>query len=316
MSEPVNAPTLVAQDLSARVDLPGSAGLARRLRRRWLLGLAAWTIAAVALSFSPIGRELNPSLSLTGLLVGCLVGLTGIGGGALLTPILIFFFGFQPSLAIGTDIAYAAITKGFGSWRHLSQGSVDKPLAVWLAVGSVPAGILGAMAVDLIGAQQGAALDAILYRAVGGALTLVAILLVVKLLLKPGKALVIENIPMSTTRKMATVGIGATAGLLIGFTSVGSGSVIALILILFYPLGARRVVGTDIFHATILLAVTALAQLRFGNVDLWVVAALLLGSVPGVIMGSHLTKYAPTRLLFIALATVLFLSGLALLGKG
>ncbi len=316
MIEPLNAPALGAQDLAAGVELPAAAGLSGRMRWRWLLGLVAWTAAAVAVNLTPLGREqLNPYLSVTGLLVGCLVGLTGMGGGALLTPILIFFFGFQPSLAIGTDIAYAAITKVFGSWRHLRQGSVDKPLALWLAAGSVPAGILGAMAVDLIGASYGATLDGVLYRAIGGALVLVAVLVLVKTLLRTDRVYPVANITMSAARKVATVGIGASTGFLIGFTSVGSGTIIALCLILLYPLATRRVVGTDIYHATILLGATALAQLRLGNVDLWMVASLLIGSVPGVIIGSHLSAHTPTRLLRIALAAVLLLSGVALLGK-
>ena len=310
------ADALPVPELTVSVDLPApTREQRRRLRRPWLLGIAVWAAAAVALNLSPLGHELNPYLSITGLFVGFLVGLTGMGGGALLTPILIFLFGFQPSLAIGTDIAYAAVTKVFGSWRHLKQGSVDKRVALWLALGSVPAGILGAMAVEFIKNNYGDMVDSVLYRAVGGALILVGILLVVRLLLKVDKVYPAEDIAMSTWRKVATVGIGASTGFLIGLTSVGSGTLLAMFLILFYPLATRRVVGTDVFHATILLGATALAQLRFGNVDLWMVASLLIGSVPGVIAGSHMTTRTPTKWLRFALAIVLFLSGLALLGK-
>ncbi len=284
-------------------------------RRLWIAAVAVWFAVAVALNLSPLGAQLNPYLSITGLLVGFLVGLTGMGGGALLTPILILLFGFQPSLAVGTDIAYAAITKVFGSWRHLKQGSVDKRLAMWLAFGSVPAGVLGATAVNFIKQNYGDGVDAVLYKAIGVALMLVGVLLVVRLVLKMDKHYPAEDIQMSSLRKAGTVAIGASTGFLIGITSVGSGTLLALFLILFYPLAPRRVVGTDVFHATILLGATALVQLRFGNVDLWMVGSLLLGSVPGVIMGSHLTARAPAKWLRFALAIILFLSGMALLGK-
>ena len=279
-----------------------------------MLGIA-WVVAAVALNVSPVGRDLNPYLSITGLFVGFLVGLTGMGGGALLTPILILLFGFQPSLAIGTDIAYASITKVFGTWRHWKQGSVDKHLAMWLAFGSVPAGVLGATAVNFIKKSYGDAVDSILYRSIGIALIVVGVLLAIRLLMKACKDYPAEDIQMSTLRKVATVAIGATMGFIVGITSVGSGTLLAFFLILFYPLAPRRIVGTDVFHAMLLLGATALMQLRFGNVDPWMVASLLLGSVPGVIAGSHLTTRTPTRALRFALAAVLFLSGLALLGK-
>jgi uncharacterized membrane protein YfcA len=192
---------------------------------------------------------------------------------------------------------------------------VDRPLALWLALGSVPAGIMGAFAVNFIKENYGDAVNGVLYRAIGGALVLVGILIVVRLLLKTCQVCPAEDIHMSALRKAATVAIGASTGFLIGLTSVGSGTLLALFLILFYPLAPRRVVGTDVFHATILLGATGLAQLRFGNVDLWMVASLLIGSVPGVIAGSHMTARTPTTALRFALAVVLLLSGVALLGK-
>lgn len=316
MTEPVDVQVMPVPELAPSVDAPAApARLPISLRQRWVLAIIVWLAVAVALNASPLGAQLNPYLSITGLLVGFLVGLTGMGGGALLTPILIFLFGFEPSLAIGTDIAYAAITKVFGSWRHLKQGSVDRGLALWLALGSVPAGILGATAVEFIKNNYGDRVDSVLYRAIGAALILVGVLLVIRLLMKVDKIYPAEDLKMSAARKLATVTIGASTGFLIGLTSVGSGTLLAMFLILFYPLATRRIVGTDVFHATILLGATALAQLRFGNVDGWMVASLLLGSVPGVIAGSHMTTRTPTRLLRFALAVVLVLSGIALLGK-
>jgi hypothetical protein len=283
-------------------------------RRRWPIVLVAWTVL-VALAYAAVGGHLNAYLTLTGLLVGFLVGLTGMGGGALMTPILILFFGIQPTTAIGTDITYAAVTKIVGSWRHGRLGSVDVPLALWLAAGSVPAALIGVAAVTYVRDYYGDLINGILYRAIGGALLAVAILLVVKVVMHVDQTHRRENIRMTTRRKVATVGLGFFCGFVIGLTSVGSGTFLAVFLILFYPLTTDRIVGTDVFHAMILLCITGLAQIGVGNVNLWMVAALLLGSIPGVLVGSQLTKLAPNRVLRLCLAVVLFLSGLALLGK-
>ena len=286
-------------------------GPAAASRRRWAFGAAAWVLF-VAACYGWFGAHLNPALSLTGLLVGFLVGLTGMGGGALMTPILILFFGFSPTMAIGTDVTYAAATKVFGSWRHWKQGSVDIPLALWLAVGSVPAALLGVGAVNYAKENYADLIDGILYRAIGSALMAVGVLLIVKVVLHIDKKHRRENIALSRRTKALTIALGATAGLVIGLTSVGSGTFLGVFLILFYPLATDRIVGTDVFHATILLLATSLAYVASGNVDLWMVSALLMGSVPGVLMGSQLTIRAPSRALRAILALVLFLSGLAL----
>jgi hypothetical protein len=283
-------------------------------KRRWELVIAAWGVAAVAV-YLTAGANLDPYLSLTGLFVGFLVGLTGMGGGALMTPILIIFFGFQPTMAVGTDVTYAGVTKIIGSWRHWRRGSVDWPLALWLAAGSVPASLLGVAAVNYVKHHYGDLIDSILYRAIGSALLAVGLLLVVRVLMRIGKEHRRENIAMSTRRKVLTIALGASAGFVIGLTSVGSGTFLGVILILFYPLTTDRIVGTDVFHAMILLLATGLAQISAGNVNLWMVAALLIGSIPGVVIGSHLTVRAPTRVLRLCLAAVLFASGLALLQK-
>jgi uncharacterized membrane protein YfcA len=286
----------------------------RLWRYRWPTVLVAWALL-VALAYAAVGSHLNPYLTITGLLVGFLVGLTGMGGGALMTPILILFFGFSPTTAIGTDITYAAVTKIVGSWRHRRLGSVDIPLALWLAAGSVPAALIGVAAVTYVRDRYGDLINGILYRAIGGALLAVAILLVVKVIMHVDQKHRRENIRMTPRRKVATVCLGFFAGFVIGLTSVGSGTFLAVFLILFYPLTTDRIVGTDVFHAMILLCITGLAQIGVGNVGLWMVAALLMGSIPGVLVGSQLTKLAPNRLLRLCLAVVLFLSGLALLGK-
>jgi uncharacterized membrane protein YfcA len=283
-------------------------------KTRWALGIGGWALVVVAV-YASVGVHLNPYLSLTGLLVGFLVGLTGMGGGALMTPILIFFFGFQPTMAIGTDVTYAAVTKIFGSWKHWRQGSVDAPLALWLALGSVPAALAGVAAVTYVKAHYGDLVNTILYRAIGSALMMVGVLLIVKVVMHVDKKHRRENIKMTTRLKIGTVCLGLGTGFIIGLTSVGSGTLLGVFLIMFYPLTTDRIVGTDVFHAMILLGVTGLAQIGVGNVDLWMVASLLMGSIPGVLIGSQLTIHAPNRVLRSILAVVLFSSGLALLFK-
>jgi len=282
---------------------------------RWGLMLGGWALF-VAVMYLTVGAHLNAYLSLTGLMIGFLVGLTGMGGGALMTPVLIFVFGFQPTMAIGTDVTYSAVTKIFGSWRHWRQGSVDIPLALWLCLGSVPAALAGVAAVTYVKNRYGDVVDIFLYRAIGSALMMVGVLLIVKIVIHVEQKYRRENIKMSGKRKAATVCLGLVVGFIIGLTSVGSGTLIGVFLILFYPLATDRIVGTDIFQAMILLGATGLAQIGVGNVDLWMVAALLMGSIPGVLMGSQLTVRAPNRVLRGLLAAVLFLSGLALLFKG
>ena len=287
----------------------------RSWKVRWGLGLSGWALFVAAM-YLTVGGDLNGYLSLAGLMVGFLVGLTGMGGGALMTPVLIFIFGFSPTMAVGTDVTYAAVTKIAGSWKHWRQGSVDIPLALWLCLGSVPAALTGVAAVTYVKNHYGDLIDVILYRAIGSALMMVGVLLIVKIVLHVDKKYRRENIKMSRRMKLGTVCLGIVVGFIIGLTSVGSGTLIGVFLILFYPLTTDRIVGTDVFQAMILLLVTGLAQIGVGNVDLWMVASLLMGSIPGVLLGSQLTVRAPARVLRGILAAVLFLSGLALLFKG
>ena len=281
---------------------------------RWGVGLAGWGVF-VAVMYLTAGGHLNGYLSIAGLLVGFLVGLTGMGGGALMTPVLIFVFGFAPTMAVGTDVTYAAVTKIAGSWKHWRQGSIDVPLALWLCLGSVPASLTGVAAVALVKDRYGDAVNLFLYKAIGSCLMMVGLLLIVKIVLHVDRKYRRENIRMSRRLKIGTVCLGVVVGFIIGLTSVGSGTLIGVFLILFYPLTTDRIVGTDVFQAMILLLATGIAQFSVGNVDLWMVAALLMGSIPGVLLGSQLTVKAPTRVLRSILAAVLFLSGLALLFK-
>ena len=283
-------------------------------RHVWWVAGAAWAVLSVVV-YGLAGAHLNPYLSLTGLLIGFLVGLTGMGGGALMTPILVFFFGFKPTLAVGTDVTYGAITKTFGAWRHWRLGSVDLPLVLYLALGSVPSTLVGVGLVHYLQTNYGAQLDSILYRAIGIALVIVGVTLVARSVVKVDASHRRENIALSTRRKVFTVMLGAATGFVVGLTSVGSGTFLGMFLLTAYPLATSRVVGTDVFQAAILLYATAIAQASIGNVNLWMVAALLVGSIPGIIAGSHLTIRTPTRALRLCLAAVLLVSGFVMYGK-
>jgi uncharacterized membrane protein YfcA len=247
--------------------------------------------------------------------VGMMVGATGVGGGSLMTPLLILVFHTKPAIAIGTDLAYAAVTKTLGGWRHLRQKTVDLTIALWLAVGSVP------------GALGGVVVLHALERALGRGtfdnlvLTLVAIALLVTGVAVLVRALFLDTLdrqtvdPFELRHKLAAVGIGLSVGFVLGLTSAGSGSLIAVGLLLVYRLAPRRVVGTDVFHAAILLWVAATAHLASGNVDLGLAGNILIGSLPGVWIGSSLSIRLPEGALRPTLGIVLLAAGLALLNK-
>ena len=259
---------------------------------------------------------MDPLLIVAGLGVGLLVGMTGMGGGSLMTPVLILLFGTAPTTAIGSDIAYAAITKTVGGWRHFRLRTVNLPLSLWLAVGSVPAAIAGVWVISLLHRAYGDSFDDIVLTMLAIALVLVGLLVLIRALFIPQIArFERDSFELSRGQKVAAVGIGASTGFVIGITSAGSGTLIAVFLIAFYRLTPRRVVGTDVFHAAILLWAAGIAHVVDGNVDFGLVGTILLGSIPGIWIGSHLTVRLPTGLLRNALGLVMVLSALALFHK-
>jgi uncharacterized membrane protein YfcA len=259
---------------------------------------------------------MDPLLVVAGFGIGILVGTTGMGGGSLMTPILILLFGTAPTTAIGSDIAYAAITKTVGGWRHLRLGSVNVPLAMWLAAGSVPAAIAGVWTISLLRNAYGDSLDDIVLTALGIALVAVGLLVLIRAMFVPSAvASERESFVLSRSDKAAAAAIGAATGFVIGITSAGSGTLIAVFLIALFRLAPRQVVGTDVFHAAILLWAAGIAHTIGGNVDFAIVGTILLGSIPGISIGSHLTVRLPTGLLRIALGVVMVLSALALFDK-
>jgi uncharacterized protein len=267
--------------------------------------------------------------SLVGLLIGFLVGLTGMGGGSLLAPILIVIFKIPPVWAVGTDITYATVTKALGSIVHIRQKNVNFKIALWLACGSVPATLLSVALVQDLRTYYGPVVNGIVLHAIGFTLILVAILLVVKPFImrrldqrrieaQKQAALAgdpVEQAQAPTTwekryRPLVTALVGAFAGFLVGLTSVGSGTLIIVSLAFLFPrLTSKELVGTDIFQAFMLLAAGATGYITAGTINWPIVGLLLIGSLPGVVIGSRLSKFIPDPFMRPILAVVLVISG-------
>src|SRR5439155_2317823 len=251
-------------------------------------------------------------LVLAGLFVGTLVGMTGMGGGSLMTPILIILLGFNPTVAIGTDIAHGAIFKTFGAVRHRRLGNVQARLSGWMFLGSAPASILGVMLATWLNHRYGSSIKSVSSQVLGGALIFGCLGLAAKTVLKH-KDIGNRRFTMSKRDKIAAVLIGIVGRFVVGLTSVGTGVFFGLTLLFLFPLRAHKIVGTDIFHAAALLYVAGFGHFIAGNVDVSAVGWLLIGSIPGILIGSQLTLAIPDRLLRGTLSAVLGLSGLRLL---
>lgn len=255
---------------------------------------------------------------LFGLLVGFLVGLTGVGGGSLMTPFLLSL-GIPAPTAVGTDLVYATVTKMTGSVQHYRQRSVNLEVALFLGLGSIPASLLGVQTLEWIkNAYDAETVQSIMVTIIAATLVLVGASLIFKAFLperwvKNQKSTWDGKSSMSLKRRLFTVLFGATGGYLVGLTSIGSGSVMAVILLLLYPLAPAVVVGTDIAHATVLSLVTGFAHMLHGNVDFALAGTLLLGSIPGVLIGSRLAPRLPGKPLTIILAAMLIFVGVRML---
>ena len=259
---------------------------------------------------------MDPYIIVFGLGVGVLVGTTGMGGGSLMTPLLILVFGVKPVVAVGTDLAYAAVTKTVGGIRHLMKGTVHRRMAMWLAVGSCPGALTGVYVLELLRDVYGNGFDDFLLVAIAGALLLTGALVLLRaLVLADDRRRERSRLKMQTRHKVAAVLLGLTIGFVLGVTSAGSGTLIAVGLIVGFRLTPHKVVGTDVAHAAVLLWVASIAHLVSGNVDLGLAANILLGSVPGVWLGSNLAARLPENGLRPTLAIVLIASGMALLSK-
>jgi uncharacterized protein len=250
--------------------------------------------------------------TLTGLFLGLVVGMTGVGGGSLMTPILIILFGFKPAYAVGTDIFHGAIFKSFGAIRHRRLKTVHGHLAFWLFLGSGPLAIAGVVT-SVVLQNQIANAETILSYVIGVALIGGGLGFLAKSFVKRGVQPSDAPFIMSTRDKLIAVGTGAVFGYIVGLTSVGSGTYFGLMMVLVYPLTMPRIVGTDIFHAAALLWVAGIGHLVVGDVDLHAVAWLLLGSVPGILISSRWTVKVPDLTIRAGLGGILIISGLKLL---
>jgi uncharacterized protein len=257
----------------------------------------------------------NLELGVIGLIIGMLVGLTGVGGGVLMTPILIIVVGIPPSVAIGTDLFYSAITKALGAAQHWNLKTVDLDIVATLAAGSIPAVLVGTYLVKLIKEAGGAAAENTLSQILAAALILVALVMLSRMFLGRLVTDTSGKTTLSPSRqRILTLLLGLLAGLLVGLTSIGAGSLIMLFLVVLYALPARQLVGTDLFHAAILAGVAAAGHLLVGNVNLPVAALLLSGSIPGVLIGSRIGARLPDRVLRVGIAVMLIISGIRLIG--
>jgi uncharacterized membrane protein YfcA len=252
-------------------------------------------------------------LSLTGLLIGLLVGVTGMGGGSLMTPILILFFGFKPTLAVGTDILHGAVFKTFGAVQHRRLGTVHARMTFWMFLASAPMSLAGVQTAEWLQSRYGDGVESTSAKVIGAALILGGLGFLAKTFVNRGVQPDDAPFLLRNRDRVISVVLGGVGGYIVGLTSVGSGTFFALVMLLVFPLTAAKIVGTDIFHAAALLWVAGFAHLIHGNVDLGAMGWLLLGSIPGIIVGSRLTVRLPERSLRVGLATVLLASGLRLL---
>jgi hypothetical protein len=259
---------------------------------------------------------LDPYIVLGSAVVGFLVGVTGAGGGALMTPMLILLFGVKPSTAISSDLVAAVVMRPIGAAVHLRQGTVNLRLVGWMMLGSVPMAFLGAYLLHVIGNANAA--EKKVQIALGAALLVGAAAMILRYVLdrRAGHTRrgVVHDI---TVRPLPTVAIGMIGGIIVGITSVGSGSLMIVFLLFLYPMiGANKLVGTDLTQAVPLTAAAALGALSFGHVELSVTTSLIVGSVPAVFVGSFVSSRAPDRYIRPAITFVIFASGLKYVGVG
>jgi uncharacterized protein len=248
---------------------------------------------------------------LSGLLVGVIVGLTGVGGGSLMTPLLVLGFGFSPATAVGTDLLYAALTKAGGTFAHHQESNINWRIVGLLGLGSVPAAIVTVFVLHQLGTQS-KAFNSIITTTLGIALILTAFSIILRGLFQKQSAVseFTQVIAISRRTAVNTVIVGLVLGVLVTVSSVGAGALGTLALFLLYPrLSIRQVVGTDIAHAVPLTLIGGIGHAALGTVDFALLGSLLIGSLPGIWLGSHLSSHVPERLLRSLLATMLLIIG-------
>jgi hypothetical protein len=256
--------------------------------------------------------DLSWKIAVAGAIVGFIVGLTGMGGGALMTPILVIFFGIQPLAAVSSDLVASVIMRPVGAGVHWRAKTVKTPVVKWLCLGSIPCAFLGVVLLRVLG---GAALQDRLKIVFGCALLLAIVGIIARFVVDRKKDPAEDAINhVVEVHKLRTIAIGAFGGLIVGMTSVGSGSLMIVLLMLLYPvLSMRELVGTDLVQALPLVASATLGQLLFGNVQFGLATSLIIGGIPAVYFGAKLSSRAPSWFVRRALAVVLLATALKLL---
>jgi uncharacterized protein len=258
---------------------------------------------------------LNGYVVIGSAVVGLLVGLTGAGGGALMTPMLILLFSVKPAAAISSDLVAAVVMRPVGAAVHLRRGTVNLRLVGWMTLGSVPMAFLGAWLLHLLGHTSASQKNVEIL--LGAALLAGAAAMVIRAAMDRRSGPRTAKVAKVRIRPVPTVAIGMAGGLIVGLTSVGSGSLMIVLLLFTYPLlSAGQLVGTDLTQAVPLTAAAALGALAFGHVEFGVTASIIAGSVPGVLIGSLLSSRAPDRFIRPAITFVIFASGLKYIGVG
>jgi uncharacterized membrane protein YfcA len=258
--------------------------------------------------------HIDPYIVLGGAIIGLLVGMTGAGGGALMTPMLILLFGVTPSAAISSDLVAAVVMRPIGAGVHLRAGTVNLRLVRWMVIGSVPSAFLGSYLLKLLGNADSAQHN--IEVVLGTALLVGAGAMVLRFVLdRRGGNRRTGRVADLRPRPPLTVAIGIIGGIIVGLTSVGSGSLMIVLLLFVYPtIGANQLVGTDLTQAVPLTVAAALGALIFGHVEFSVTGSLILGSVPAVFVGALLSSTIPDRYVRPAIAFVIFASGLKYVG--
>lgn len=254
---------------------------------------------------------IDPAIAVAGAVVGLMVGLTGMGGGALLTPILVMFFGIDPLTAVSSDLVAAVVMKPVGGAVHLRRGTVNLAMVRWLVAGSIPTAFLSVVVLTRIADPD--AIDEIVRQLVGAALLLASVALLLKGVFSGRRATV--DATSVQIHPLLTLAIGVFGGAMVGLTSVGSGSLMMVLMLLVYPqLTSAQLIGTDLVQAVALVASAAVAHLLFGDVQLGLTGSLLIGAIPAVWVGAHISSRAPDRFIRPILPVILIASGMKMLG--
>jgi uncharacterized membrane protein YfcA len=249
-------------------------------------------------------------VAISGLLVGMMIGATGMGGGIVMTPILLFVFGVPPAVAIGTDLIFAAVTKSFGALQHWRQRTLDFPLLRRVALGSVPGTVIGLSLIYFLQRENEAALNLFVTKSISVVFVLISVVMLLQLFMRK-KGSAFDG--LSEVRASTLVMIGFLTGLLVAVTSVGSGTLFIALLLWLYPWKASALVGTDLLHGVLITGLAGAAHSYLGTIDGELVLQLLAGSIPGVLIGSRITVTLPDLYIRIVLILMMMITSFMLL---